>query len=107
MEKKMLVHKRASERISTNIAIRFFYGNMFYSGVVTDLSAKGMYIRTMVGLALGSLFPVVIRKEGEVLIELARVKHLAKTSDDHDGMGVEIINPSRDFLKFTNGSKSV
>lgn len=101
-ESKPLIQRRACERISTNIGIRFFFGNIFYSGVITNLSREGMFIRTMINLPVGLLFPIIIRKDGEVLSVLASVKHQKKTSDYNNGIGAETINSSPMYLEFVN-----
>jgi hypothetical protein len=89
--------RRAFERMPANVRISFFYGMMFYTGVVTNVSQRGMFIRSMVSLPGGLLFPIILRREREVQSVLARVRHKRKTGYPHNGMGVELIRPPAHF----------
>ena len=91
------VQKRALERTPANVNVSFFFDKMFYTGVVTNVSQRGMFIRTMVGLTEGLLFPVILRREREVVSVLARVRHKRNTGYPHSGMGVELIRPPAHF----------
>lgn len=94
---KTFVQRRSFERKPANVNISFFYGGMFYSGLVTNVSQRGMFIRTMVNLPEGRLFPLIIRREAEVLSMLARVRHHKKTDYLNTGIGVDIISPPACF----------
>jgi len=100
------VEKRAYKRINTNIDARFFYGNIFYSGRVLNLSEKGMFINTKKCLPHDSMF-VVILKEGEELLKvIAKVKRLSISDEGCEGMGVELLSPSVGYLDFINKLRS-
>ncbi|MBI4847365.1 MAG: PilZ domain-containing protein [Nitrospirae bacterium] len=106
-KQEQLTQRRAFERIIAKLEVRFFYGKMFYPGVVTDLSENGMFIRSRITPPVESVLPVIIRQEKGLLTVLARVKWTRKPFD-HDnpgGMGVEIMNPSQDYFEFTNCKK--
>jgi len=97
-----LIQRRAFERIPANIGIRFFFGNANYSGIVTNISRQGMCIRSLIPLSPGSLLPVIIRNEREVLIEHVRVKYSTNINSDISAMGVELLYPSPGYLEFVN-----
>ncbi len=99
-----LMDKRAFERISTSIDAKFFYGNLFYSGTVMNVSEKGMFINTKRCLPSEAMFVVIFRKDNELFKMIAKVKRTAK-SDDCDGMGVELVGPSIDYLELVNTLK--
>lgn len=101
-DSRPLVQRRAVQRKKVNIGIRYFFSNTNHSGIVTDLSVQGMFIQSLITLPSGSLFPIIIRNEQEVLIEHVRVIHLAKTNNDISGMGVEILYASRGYLEFVS-----
>ncbi len=101
----MFTEKRAYQRILANIEARFFHDNMFYSGTVLNLSEKGMFVRTRRYLPSESKFIIVMRGEKEVLKILAKVKRVTKTDGYHDGMGIEVLNPSEEYLDFVNRLK--
>ncbi len=46
-----------------------------------------------------------MRGEKEVLKILAKVKRVTKTDGYHDGMGIEVLNPSEEYLDFVNRLK--
>ncbi len=87
------------KRITANIDARFFYGNMFYSGTVLNLSEKGMFINTRRCLPFEPMFVVIIRIENELLNVIAKVKRITKLNTDCDGMGVELLSPSNGYLE--------
>jgi len=110
MEKKtskMLKERRSSERFKTNIDARFFYGNLFYSGTVSDVSDSGMFINTKRYLPADSMFVVIIRLENELLKVIAKVKRLTSTADNGAGMGVVLLSPSRSYLDLVSTMKTV
>jgi hypothetical protein len=101
MEESMpLIQRRAAQRKTINIGIRFFFSSANYSGIVTDISGHGMFIQSLMTLPAGSLFPIIIHNEREVLIEHVRVNYLTKINNDISGMGVEILYPSQGYIEF-------
>ena len=103
----MVTERRTCERIQTNIDARFFYGNLFYSGSVSNMSDSGMFINTKRFLPIDSMFVVIIRLENELLKVIAKVKRLTSTSDTGDGMGVVLLSPSRSYLELVSSMKTV
>ncbi len=101
-EMAALMEKRNSKRIQTKIDARFFYGNMFYSGTVLNVSEKGMFINTKRFLPDDSMFVVIVRSNHNYFKVIAKVKRSQKFSDVSDGMGVELLSPSSEYLKFIN-----
>ncbi len=60
-----------------------------------------MFIRTMVNLPEGIIFPLIIRRDSEVLSMLARVRHQKKSDYVDNGIGVEIISaPAYGYSKW-------
>jgi len=103
----MFKEQRASERIQTNIDARFFYGNLFYSGTVSNVSDSGMFINTKRFLPADSMFVVIIRLENELLKVIAKVKRFTATADNGAGMGVVLLSPSRSYLDLVSKMKTV
>ncbi|MBI4683480.1 MAG: PilZ domain-containing protein, partial [Nitrospirae bacterium] len=54
------VEKRACERYPANLQARLFFGNMIYSGMVTNLSKNGMFVSTKVRFPVNSEFMMVV-----------------------------------------------
>ncbi len=94
--------KRAFERFPANIDARFFYGNIFYSGTVLNLSEKGMFINTKRCLPSDSMFVIIIRESNALLKVIAKVKRFSIDGSCCNGMGVELMSPSIDYVEFIN-----
>lgn len=97
------MEKRASKRIAVKIDTRFFYGNMFYSGTVVNLSERGMFVNTESCVPANSEFLVIIKNKKELIKISARAKRVTKTKDCFNGMGIELLNPSVRYLEFIKG----
>jgi hypothetical protein len=93
--------KRTCERIAVRITVRFYSCDEGYSGTAINISKKGMYIliRNMpfpVEQEFNISFPV----EKKVVQLPAAIKRIIKSPDSYDGLGVELLNPSQDYLSF-------
>jgi hypothetical protein len=95
--------KRLHQRITANIDARFFYGNLFYSCSVLNLSEKGMFIHTRRCLPQNALFVIIFRTGDELVKVIARVKRIQNNASSCDGMGLELLNPSAEYLVFVHG----
>jgi hypothetical protein len=98
-----VMEKRAHNRISTKIDARFFHGNLFYSGSVTNISQKGMFINTKRLLPSGAIFVVLIRIENQLLKVIARVRRNVRDNSGGEGMGVELLSPSEMYMNLVSG----
>jgi hypothetical protein len=96
------IEKRAFERIPVNISARFYHGNIFYSGIVRNLSEQGMFIDTKKCLPSDSMFVVIIREKNDLLKVIAKVKRASRNTDTCLGMGVELLSPSPGYLDFVH-----
>lgn len=95
------------ERIPVSIQARFFYGNIFYSGKILNLSENGMFIHTRINIPHKSIFPVIIRSDTMILNILARVRRIETITDQHCGIGLEIVNPSQNYIEYTESIRTV
>jgi hypothetical protein len=102
LEQMAFAEKRAFSRISAKIEARFFFGNIFYSGTVLNISEKGMFINTKRFLPSDAMFVIIIREDNELLKVIAKVKRVVSSTDDREGMGVELLSPSVSYLQFVN-----
>jgi hypothetical protein len=101
-EMAVLMEKRNFKRIQIKIDARFFYGNLFYSGTVLNVSENGMFINTKRFLPIDSMFVVIVRSNHNYFKVIAKVKRSQKSNDISNGVGVELLSPSTDYLKFIN-----
>jgi hypothetical protein len=100
-----LIERRAYRRIPTKIDTRFFYGNLFYTGTVLNLSEKGMFINTRRYLPPESILVVIIHIDNELMKVIATVKRSVRNNSDCDGMGVELLRPSVGYVEFVKSIK--
>jgi len=94
------MHKRNSERIPTNLALRFPFSNTFIPGTVTNLSEDGMFIDTELCFPLGSRFEVLIKLKNEILAIPVQIVRIVKSNNRYQGMGVRILNSPSKYLEF-------
>ncbi len=90
-----------------HIDARLFYGNLFYSGRVSNASDSGMFIRTERSLSADAMVIIIIRLENKLLKVIAKVKHIASTDGNITGIGVALLSPSRNYLDLVNNIKIV
>lgn len=99
---------RAFERISLNIKVNFSCCGINYNGTVTNISENGMLIRTYEMIfPFHSEFELVLPLEEEVLNLPVKVSRLIKTGDIYNEIGIVILNPTNQYLKFINNLRSV
>ncbi len=84
---------------------RFFYGNLFYSGTILNISEKGMFINTKRFFPSESMLVVLMRVDTSLLKVIARVKRMVKSNLDDEGIGVELLSPSAAYREFVHGLK--
>jgi len=94
--------RRVFERIPATIAVRFTYNRLLdslYYGTVENISRNGMFIRT------GTCFPshtnitLFIYKE-RILMVHAKVKRVVRADGFYRAMGIEVTEPSEEYIDF-------
>lgn len=78
---------------------------MIYEGRVTDLSEKGVFVKTNLQFPLNSVFLLMTLHNKHVFKSPARVVRFVNNKEQNDedsgnGMGLEFINPASDYLEF-------
>lgn len=105
------MEKRAYERLFVKLQSRIFYGNMVYSGTVTNISEDGMFINTKISFPVDSMFVIAVLQNGETLKISVKVKRISKSynydtgTEDH-GIGVMLISPPHDYISFVGRCRS-
>ena len=61
------MEKRSYERVAADVDVRFSHGYMFYRGNITNISERGLFIKTGNCLAENSLLLVMFRVEDNLL----------------------------------------
>lgn len=98
--------KRAVERIPLKMKIKIFSGNKEYSGTMTNFSEKGMLINTEANIPIQTQIEIHVPVHDEVLKVLAEVKSFTKSDYVQNGIGVQLITPPHNYLKFIDKIKS-
>lgn len=94
------MEKRSDRRLTARIDARFFYGSLFYSGTILNISVKGMFIAARRSFPPGTVFVVLFRIDGDVLKVIARVRRISVIDGEVEGMGLELVSPSRRYMEF-------
>ncbi len=97
------MQRRAFERAPVNIKVRFFCCESHYDGTVLNLSERGMYISTdAMKFPFDSELDIIIPRYADILKVPVKVMRMTKSSDLYDGLGVEVVNASGQYLGFVN-----
>lgn len=95
------MQKRSCKRMPVSISARLVLGNMFYPGKIENISEMGMFIQTKLSPPPQAMFIILVRNEEKNLLQFfARSKWTKGTDGLHKGVGVEILNPSINYLNF-------
>jgi Tfp pilus assembly protein PilZ len=96
-----IMEKRAFQRTINNISITFCCCiTDYYSGLLTNISEKGMFISTPICFPLDSRLNMLINSNKEILNIPVRVRWMRKSTDMYDGIGVEVLELTNKYLNF-------
>ena len=101
------MNRRAYERVNINFRAKFFYGNTLYTGEITNLSENGIYISTRLCFPFESRFEILIPLDEGVLKVPVKVSRIIKTDDFYEGMGLELLEQSKNYLEFVRNLRSI
>jgi hypothetical protein len=97
------VRKRFCKRFTKRLEVTFSSGGSKYTGISSDLSAGGLFIRTQNGLAPGNIIDIEVYLPEEKICYLKGiVRRTVKTpvSLVKNGMGVELIERDSNYVDF-------
>ncbi len=101
--------KRAYRRMPANLQARLFYGNLIYTGTVTNLSENGMFISTKVKFPVNSVFIMLVLVNDHALKIPIKVRRMVAPENNYCpdcGMGVELVNVPQNYLDYVTGYQS-
>ena len=98
---------RTFMKIPVEIEARLFCGNMFYAGTVRNISIEGMHINTKSCFPVGTSIVIIFHKGKNLLQVSTKVKRLTRTNGCYNGMDVEILNLSKNYLDYVNSRSPV
>jgi hypothetical protein len=93
------MERRANKRKHSKVEARFPCLGTFFSGTVTNLSEKNMFLKTAMCVPDGSQLEILICSQKEILKIPARVVRKEKTNNTYKGMGLELLNLSKGYLE--------
>jgi len=100
------MERRSSERIPTNLYVRFFYDKTPHTGIVTNLSSNGMCIETRMHIPLESRLEIfMLAKEAPLKISV-NVSWQIKKSDRYCGMGTRISQQPQHYKSLVDSVRS-
>ncbi|GAB4416574.1 MAG: hypothetical protein OHK0032_12620 [Thermodesulfovibrionales bacterium] len=95
--------KRICQRFTKRLETIFASGGMRFTGITSDLSAGGLFLRTQHGLVPGSFLDIEIYlPENKVCRLKGIVRRTIKTplTTLKNGMGIELIERDENYLEF-------
>jgi hypothetical protein len=107
------IHKerRAYDRVQTSMEARFFCGNRYYAGKITDVSEQGMFITTDIRMPIDTSFEIMMLINNQVArmpVTVRRTIESTYRSDNFSsgGMGVELMKSTTQYLSYVSSLKS-
>lgn len=105
------VERRSHERTPARIQARFFCGNRIYAGNITDVSEKGMFVRTDMSMPVDSKIDIMILVDRKVVKIPVTVRRRVNGNSSggpalNSGMGVELTRSVRQYTEYIQNLKS-
>jgi hypothetical protein len=101
------MRKRSCERIPSSLLVKFSHCDSISYGIVTNVSERGMCIKSGVCLPRNSSAELLIPLKDEHLAVDVEVKWVKETDEFYDSMGVELSEPPERFIQILENIKSV
>ena len=101
------MNRRAFKRLYGELHARFFYDEAMHTGTITNLSGNGMYIELDKCLYYyKSRFNVQLLLINRSLDIPVKISRLSEKYGFYYSMGVELVNPSEEYLDFVASLES-
>ncbi|MBI5026073.1 MAG: PilZ domain-containing protein [Nitrospirae bacterium] len=94
---------RGAKRVIKRLEIKFYAGGASYTGITSNLSESGLFIRTFRGVVPGSILDMeLMLPDGNVLKLSGKVIRTVKTQfrSEKNGMGIKLIGHPDQYLEF-------
>ncbi len=100
-----MIEKRASERFTKEVSVTFYSGKDHYSGISSNFSVSGLFIKTAEPLKPGTPLKITleISKKEKIYLEGIVIRSI-KTGESNinDGMGIKLKETPFIYDKFIN-----
>jgi len=105
------MEKRVFQRVPVKLQSRLFYGNMVYTGIVTNLSENGMFISTKMSFPVNSIFIAIILLDSHTISIPVKIKRTVRAAEqlihnEGSGIGVGLLNTSKEYLDFVSNTRA-
>jgi hypothetical protein len=104
--KKKSKQKRAVERFTSCLVIKFNYKRSTCYGLATNVSEKGMCISAGINLPDNWETNLLVPIKDDQLEIASKVRWTKQTNGFYDAMGVEIFDPPEKYLQIVESFKS-
>jgi hypothetical protein len=95
------MERRAFERITANVDVRFYCCGTLYSGTAKNLSENGMLIETEeIHFPFDLEFEIILASKENILHVPVNLSRIITSPDSHDCIGVKLLNQPLDYLEF-------
>ncbi len=95
--------KRVQKRYTKRLETEFSSGDMTFRGISSDLSERGLFIRTQHGFVPGATVDIRLQlPDGTTAVLKGKVRRTVKTHLNlvKNGMGIEIIESDSNYERF-------
>ncbi len=100
------IKKRAFERIEKSIFVKFFSGKSEHTGIIMNLSERGMFISTKRTFPLKEEVDILIPLKKEILEVHGKIKSFGKAGKLYNGIGIELFNPGQNYLNLISSLRT-
>ena len=91
--------KRVSKRVPINLPMKCF--DMECYGTITNLSQFGMFVESKkISFPLKTEFKICLPINNREISMKVKICRVTKGNGYYDGIGIELINPPKEYLKF-------
>ena len=99
-----MVHleRRKFERKLVREKVIYSFGNIFYSGRLSNVSSEGMFVETVYCFPVDATLMLMMKKNESFVNLIVKVKRLVRNSGLYKGMGVQLMNSPGSYLKFVD-----
>jgi hypothetical protein len=96
LERRKFVRKLVREKVI------YSFGNIFYSGRLSNVSGEGMFIETAYCFPVYATLMLMMKKDENFINLIVKVKRLVRNRGSYKGIGVQLMNSPGSYLKFVD-----
>jgi hypothetical protein len=100
------MERRAHERVTTILPVKYYCEDDCYTGTVHNVSEQGMFICTGNFLPCTNCLEIHLPMNKEILCCTAEIRRIEKINDSNYTMGIELVTPPDAYLKFVDSLKT-